>query len=185
MGRSIVAKLCDGNTQHFASVDPDDPPMEEPRINQVLAEALAFYMRRHWTNVSLAKASGVAEGTIRNYLSPEKRAAGKSGKHPSAKLTELAQIADAMGLRVEDLVRDATDAERAAILRQRAAEHYQQTGTLPPWAPGPEAATAPAAALERYVEGELANAPPPAPRRKTAEAAPGGPSRARGPKRAP
>ena len=116
----IIAKFCDMGKQHFASYVQDTLGMGSKSINVVVAEALRFYMGGAWSNVSLAKKSGVAESTIRNYLSPAKREAGKSGKEPSAKVTELAQIADALGIQVSDLVTDLTDEER-----QRRRTHTQ------------------------------------------------------------
>lgn len=109
-------------------------------VNEVLAEALAFFMNPYWSGLSLSKASGVAEGTIRNYLTPSKRESGKSGKQPSAKLTELEKIATAMGLQVIDLLQDLSEAEREKLYRQRAAEFYQEHGRLPPWAPKQQSA---------------------------------------------
>ena len=73
-------------------------------INTVLADNLRRYMSERWTNSSLAKASGVAESTIRNYLSPGKRTPSSSGKEGSAKLTELAKIAAVLEVQVSDLV---------------------------------------------------------------------------------
>lgn len=78
-------------------------------INVVLAEALKHYMGDHWTPYSLAKKSGVAEGTIRNYLAPEKRQPSASGKEPSAKLTEVEMLAEALGVEFCDLTTDATE----------------------------------------------------------------------------
>ena len=100
----IIAKFCDDGKQHFANRLEDTAEMGSKPINVVVAEALRFYMGDAWSNVSLAKRSGVAEGTIRNYLSPGKREAGKTGKEPSAKVTELAKIAEALGITVAELV---------------------------------------------------------------------------------
>ncbi len=106
-------------------------------INVVLAEALKHYMGDHWTPYSLAKKSGVAEGTIRNYLAPEKRQPSASGKEPSAKLTEVEMLAEALGVEFCDLTTDATEAQRLKSLRERAAAFYAQHGELPEWAPKP------------------------------------------------
>lgn len=105
-------------------------------INQVVAEALRFYMGDRWNNTTLGKAAGVAPNTVKNCLSPDERQPGKSGKAPSVKLTELELLADALGVQVADLVTDATDAERLLTHRKRASEFYQRHGVLPPWAPG-------------------------------------------------
>lgn len=109
-------------------------PQAKP-VNQVLSEALNFFMEPYWSNVSLARASGVAEGTIRNYRSAERAGTSKSGKAPSAKLTELEKVSTAMGLQVADLVTEMSVEARGALYRKRAAECYERTGSLPPWAP--------------------------------------------------
>jgi hypothetical protein len=121
--------------QHFATRDKNNSSMERKPANQVIAEALRHYMGRKWNNVTLAKAAGVAEGTIRNYLAPEKRLAGASGKAPSAKVTELEQLADALGIELVDLLRDESPAQRDAVHREHAARYYARFGRLPPWAP--------------------------------------------------
>ena len=131
----IIAKHCDSGKQHFAPPSLDTEEVDQKPINTVVAEALDFFMGTAWTNVSLGIAADVAESTIRNYLKPENRTTGKTGKEPSAKLTELAKLAAALGVQVSDLVTDATDEERLQIHRKRAAEHYVKTGQLPTWAP--------------------------------------------------
>lgn len=134
-----VAKFYELSKQHFATAGGKTAPMDDtPKkpANQILSEALEYFMNPYWSNVSLAQASGVAEGTIRNYRTPEKRGQGKSGKEPSAKVTELEAIANAMGLLIIDLLEDMSVDKRKALHRQRAAEYYQRKGVLPPWAPG-------------------------------------------------
>lgn len=111
------------------------PRIAAKPVNQRIAEALDDFMGKRWTNVALSKASGVAESTIRNYRSPDKRQASASGKAPSAKLTELEQLAHALGLDVADLVMDLTTQERMELHRRRAADHYARHGVLPVWAP--------------------------------------------------
>lgn len=134
-----IAKFCDSGKQHFAAGAADHRRMDERPINEVIADALAYYMDRGgWNKSTLGKAAGVAPNTIGNALNPSKRAQGKSGKAPSIKATELALIAKPMGLKVADLVTDLPAAERLQVLRARAAEHYKQHGRLPPWAPGPD-----------------------------------------------
>lgn len=140
-------------------------PPARRAANLILSEALAYFMGDHWSNVSLARASGVSEGTIRNYLAPQKRDQGASGKAPSAKLAELDKIAHAMGLRVTDLLEDLSADERAALYRRRAAECYQRTGALPSWAPKtpptpPEPMTAGGLPVG-FVERRHTPAPPP------------------------
>lgn len=115
--------------------------MDRKPINEVVAEALRYFMGVRWTGIGLAREAGVAEGTIRNCLNPEKREPGKSGKEPSVKVTELAKIAAALGVEVADLVTDATAQEREQIHRKRAAEHYIRTGRFPDWAPAEVTAT--------------------------------------------
>ena len=131
----IIAKFCDIRKHHIASADADTSRMEKKPVNQVVAEALTQFMGAAWNNVSLARASGVAEATIRNYRSPVKRSTGTSGKAPSAKLSELELLADALGVTVADLVTDATPEARRKVHRQRAADYYRDNGRLPSWAP--------------------------------------------------
>lgn len=109
--------------------------MPKKSINQVLAEALRFYMGGDWNNTTLGNKAGVAANTIKNYLNPGEREQGASGKEPSAKLTELARIAAVLGVEVSDLVTDATDDQRRAVHRKRAADYYAEHGELPDWAP--------------------------------------------------
>lgn len=89
--------------------------MAQKPINQVLAENLAYFMKARGiaTQPALAKKSGVAQRTISNYLRPEIRQSSKSGKPPSAKLTELEKIAEALEVGVWDLLRDMDPSERA------------------------------------------------------------------------
>ena len=65
------------------------------------------------TQAALAAKSGVAQTTISLYLHPSRRQAGKSGKSPSAKVTELAQIAAALEIKPGQLLQDLTAEERA------------------------------------------------------------------------
>lgn len=86
---------------------------------------------------SLAAKAGVAPNTVKYCHQPGKRpgADSKSAKTPSANMGDLEKIATALGLELADLVTDRTDAERIAILRKRAAAHYEAHGVLPEWAP--------------------------------------------------
>lgn len=95
--------------------------MDKKPINQIVADALAYYMGSEWNQTSLAKRSGVAPNTVGNALNPGRRSAGKSGKEPSIKLTELAKLADALGVDVADLVTDGTAADRANARQLRQA----------------------------------------------------------------
>ena len=65
-------------------------------INDVLAVNLKHFMElRGFSRTALANKVGLAPRTIGNYLNPALRQAeSKSGKPPSAKLTELEKIAD-------------------------------------------------------------------------------------------
>jgi hypothetical protein len=132
-----VAKLCDLNKQHFATPFLDTLRMAKKTANQVLAEALRFFMGQGgWNYTTLAAVAGVSANTIKNYCTPEGRELGASGKERSAKLAEVEQLADALDLHLTDLLIDATDDERARLLRKRAAEYYEVNGRLPNWAPG-------------------------------------------------
>lgn len=89
--------------------------MPNPPINHVLADNLRHFMERKGMNqTALGKASGVKQNTISLYLDPDRRMKGASGKEPSAKLTEVAMLADALGIEPWQLVRSMTESERAA-----------------------------------------------------------------------
>lgn len=115
--------------------------MKKP-INQVVAEALRFYMGDRWNNTTLGKAAGVSPNTVKNCIAPEARAKGKSGKEPSVKLTELALLAETLGVEMADLVTDMPAEARKTLHRQRAADYYARHGVLPAWAPQHEHAQA-------------------------------------------
>jgi hypothetical protein len=115
----------------------DTVGMKKKTANQVLAEALRFFMGRGgWNYTTLAAVAGVSANTIKNYCTPEGRELGASGKERSAKLAEVEQLADALDLQLTDLLIDASDDDRARLLRKRAAEYYEANGRLPNWAPG-------------------------------------------------
>ena len=66
--------------------------MQRRPINDVLADNLRHFMAKSTelqTQAALAARSGVAQRTISNYLNPDRRSAGSSGKAASAKLTEI------------------------------------------------------------------------------------------------
>lgn len=88
-------------------------------INLVVAENIAQAMERRniRTQAELAKRSGVAQRTISNYLNPANRVQGASGKQPSAKLSELEQIARALDVETWDLLRDLSPQEREFYAR--------------------------------------------------------------------
>lgn len=68
-------------------------------INAVFAANLRRRMdAAGLSQVTLGKRAGVAQRSVGNYLNPKEREAGANGKEPSAKLTEMAMIADALGV---------------------------------------------------------------------------------------
>lgn len=118
---AILAKLCYDSKQHFARLAFDTGWMAES-INQVFAENLDHYMKKHaLTQAALAKASSVAQRSISNYLRPKDRHSGKTGKEPSAKLTELEMVAAALGVPSWKLLRPFSAEERDAYDRVEAA----------------------------------------------------------------
>lgn len=99
--------------QHFAMPERDTAPVSKTPINQILAENLAHFMReRHLNQVGLSKRSGISQRSISNYLNPDARASGKSGKAPSAKLSEVELIADSLDIEAWQLLRKMSDSER-------------------------------------------------------------------------
>lgn len=97
--------------------------MARKPINQVLAEQLAHFMEERGirSQSALARASGVAQRTIGNYMNPELRQESASGKAPSAKLAEVEKIAEALGIEPWELLRDLTPAERKLHAQMEAA----------------------------------------------------------------
>ena len=97
--------------------------MEKKPIVQIVAESLDWHMRNKGTNAkALGLKAGVSPRTVGNFLKPEGRSAGASGKLPSGKLTELEMIADALEITVADLVTDMSPEEREK--RQRFEQAY-------------------------------------------------------------
>lgn len=91
-------------------------------INEVLARNLRrIAQERQLNTVSLAKACGLSQRTMSNYLSPGLRNPGKSGKAPSAKLTEVAALDEALGVKPWDLLREMSESEREMYRRIEAA----------------------------------------------------------------
>ena len=106
------------------------PSVARP-INDVIADNLQHYMRERGLNQSqLASASGVGQTTISLYLTPARRLPSKSGKSPSAKVTELAQLAIALQIDVWQLMRDMTPEERTFYSSIEAA-YYQLRSSKP------------------------------------------------------
>jgi hypothetical protein len=92
-------------------------------INQVVAENLKYWMAEAGfeTQQALAVKSGVSQRTIGNYLNPGLRDDTNSGKEPSAKVTELAKLAAALGIGVWQLLRSMSPQERAFYAQIEAA----------------------------------------------------------------
>ena len=87
--------------------------MLKPPINVVLAQNLAHFMsEKKLTQMSLSIKTGVAQSSISNYLNPGRRSASKSGKAPSAKLSEVELIAVALGVEAWELLRFISPSER-------------------------------------------------------------------------
>ena len=71
-----------------------------------------------FSQLSLGKKAGIAQRTVGNYLNPKEREAGAMGKEPSAKLTEMAMIAEALNMEPwEMLVPEASERD-ASIEKQ-------------------------------------------------------------------
>lgn len=92
------------------------PKESRKPINEVLADSLRFWMKRAGIEgqQALATVSGVSQRTISNYLNPAQRLSSSRGKAPSAKLAEVEQIADALGVAVWELLRSGSEAQREA-----------------------------------------------------------------------
>jgi len=88
--------------------------MSRPTLNETLATNLARLMdKRGWTQAALAKQSGVGQTTISLYLNPERRQPSKSGKIPSAKLSEVESLAVAVGVEPWELLKPITGVAQA------------------------------------------------------------------------
>lgn len=75
------------------------------KINEILAKNLAYEMdRRLLTQSGLSKLSGVAQTTISLYLNPKRREPSKSGKSPSANLSDVQAVAEALGMDAWELL---------------------------------------------------------------------------------
>jgi len=90
------------------------PANKGKSINAVVAENLAYWIEKagFTSQTALAEKAGVSQKTVSNYLNPEQRLNGGEGKERSAKLTELASIAAALGVEVHQLTRPMTASER-------------------------------------------------------------------------
>lgn len=112
------------------------PSTAKKSANVTLAENIRYWMKKRRleghevTQMALAQAAGVSQKTISNYLNPEQREGGTTGREPSAKIAEVAKIAAALEVEMWKLMREASsDAERdflesldegVAQLRERA-----------------------------------------------------------------
>lgn len=77
-----------------------------PNINAVLAENIRTLMnKKQLVQTTLAKAAGMGQTTVSLYLNPENRKPGKSGKPPSAKLSEVDALAKALDVEPWELLR--------------------------------------------------------------------------------
>ncbi len=103
-------------------------------INEVLAENIAAAMERKGilSQTELAKRSGLAQTTISNYLHPENRLPGKSGKPPSAKLSEVERIAAALDVESWNLLRPISPREQKLYERIEAAYRALTNGESGP-----------------------------------------------------
>jgi transcriptional regulator with XRE-family HTH domain len=110
---ATIAKLCARGKQHFAQPREQSLRMAAKSINQTVAHALGYYMRKAGLKEKqLGKKAGVSPRTVGNFLRPESRVSGSRGKEPSGKLTELALLADALDVEVAQLVIDMSDDQR-------------------------------------------------------------------------
>lgn len=109
--------------------------MSQSTINRIVADALAWHMDKAGvTAQQLGRKAKVSDRTVANFLFPDRRAAGSKGKEPSGKLTELALIAEALGVEFADLVTEATPEQREERRRLTLAAHVLRTGQVPPQA---------------------------------------------------
>lgn len=103
--------------------------MERKTANQVLADALAYFMEKTgMTQAALAKRADIGQTTVSLYLTPDRRKAGKSGKEPSAKISEVERLADALGVQMWELLRPMSPERREFY---RSMEALLLSGKLP------------------------------------------------------
>lgn len=119
---ATIAKLCYDSKQHFASQCGQTHEMAEKPINDVLAQNLAHFMEEKGLNQStLGAKAGVGQTTVGVYLNPDRRKPGAKGKPPSAKLTEVEQLAEALNVQVWELLRPLSPEARRAYAQIEAA----------------------------------------------------------------
>ncbi|WP_368647749.1 S24 family peptidase [Castellaniella ginsengisoli] len=100
-----IAKLCYLHKQHFASNALQTHYMSRPTTNEILARNIDALMKKQGVvQTALSKRSGVAQTTISLYLNPDRRQPSKTGKVPSAKLTEVEAIATALNVSLPEIL---------------------------------------------------------------------------------
>lgn len=133
---AIIAKFCAERKQHFAPPVRNALRMPQTDINQVVARALRWHMDSAGiTEKDLGAKAGVSARTVANFLRPHNRVAGARGKEPSGKLTELALIAQALKVPIEDLVTDLDETQREERRRLAMAAQVLRTGAIEPQGP--------------------------------------------------
>jgi transcriptional regulator with XRE-family HTH domain len=111
--RSIVVKHSLNVKHPFTKAFADPLAMQEKSINEVVAENLSYWMNQaKMTQAVLGEKAGVSQKTISNYLKPEQRSGGSTGKQPSAKLTELDRVSKALHVQLWQLTRKMSVSER-------------------------------------------------------------------------
>lgn len=111
--------------------------MSEKPINDVLADNLAYYMgERKLKQQALAEKSGMGQTTVSLYLNPSRRKISKSGKIPSAKLSEVEQLSKCLGVEIWQLLRPMSPSDRVAYEALEVA--FKALQPKPPTPPAPE-----------------------------------------------
>lgn len=114
-----IAKFCYVNKQYFARKGGETQSVGKISINAVFAANLRTRMdAAGYSQLSLGKKAGIAQRTVGNYLNPKEREAGAKGKEPSAKLTEMAMIAEALGMEPWELIVPAASELNPGIEKQ-------------------------------------------------------------------
>lgn len=110
--------------------------MLQKPINDVLAENLAYFMElRGLKQQALADKSGMGQTTVGLYLNPGRRKISKSGKVPSAKLSEVEQLSKCLQVEIWQLLRPFDPEQREAYEKiESAFKALQPSGlrALPP-----------------------------------------------------
>jgi transcriptional regulator with XRE-family HTH domain len=115
---AILVKDSSTIKEHFPSQPLQARQVAVKDINQIVAENLKHWMKEaNLSQQALADRAGVSQKTISNYLSPQQRVQGTSGKKGSPKLYELDKIAQGLGVEVWQLMRHMTPEQRVAYER--------------------------------------------------------------------